>query len=256
MLPPSDTAPQVVVEQQANSENRWKLATLGVLGLTLFVCLVFGIVLVFNPLQFGASLAAVEPSATRRGNTFAATWTPTPTDTATPTATPTNTPTDTATPTATPTETETSTPEPPTNTPRPPTNTPRPRPTNTSPPPPPSAEFSLRIAQSRSYPNCCSLGVFGTVRNKGGALMGGVRIRVIREGGNTALQTTSSSGYIGSGSDRNYEIANANGMGSGTFNVVALDSASNVVSPSARITICGLGSGACPQWFGIDFQQN
>src|SRR5207248_979343 len=156
--------------------------------------------------------------------------TPTPTETPTPTATPTNTPTDTPTPTetATPTETPTDTP---TATPRPPpTNTPRPRPTNTRPPPPPppSAEFSLRISQFRSFGNCCGLGVFGVVRNKGGGLMGGVHIRVIPVGSNTALQTTTSAGYI-SGNDRNYEIANANGMGPGNFNVVALDSASNPV---------------------------
>lgn len=259
-----DSAPQVVVEGQSREENRWRIATLVVLGLTVFACVCFGGILTVNSMQLGGIGADnPSPTATKRGQVFAATWTPTPTDTASPTAPPRPTATDTATPTQTPTPTNTpipptatSTRPPPTKTPtrRPPTSTPRPRPTNT--PVPPPGGFSLRITSVRTYPNCCSLGVFGTIRNSGGGLMGGVNVRVIPAGGNTGLQTTSSGGFIGGGSDRNYEFSNASGMGAGTYTVVAVDALGQAVSPSRQITVCGMGNASCAQWVAVDFQQN
>jgi hypothetical protein len=258
------SAPQVVVEEQSMEENRWRIATLVVLGLTVFACICFGGVLTANSMQFGAAGAdSPTPKPTKSGQVFAATWTPTPTDTASPTAPPRPTATDTATPTETPTPTNTSipptatnTPRPPTKTPtrRPPTNTPRPRPTNT--PVPPPGGFPLRITSVRTYPNCCSLGVFGTIRTNGSGLMGGVNVRVIPVGSSTGLQTTSAGGFIGGGTDRNYEISNASGMGAGTYTVVAVDAFGTAVSPATQVTVCGMGSASCAQWIAVDFQQN
>jgi hypothetical protein len=254
----NDNAPEVVVENLDKSEDRWRLATIGVLALAGFLCLCFSGVLLANFMQSGTSQARTVPTAIRRA-TFAETWTPTPTDTASPTApapptaTGTDTPTATPTPTDTPQFTATSTPRPPTNTPRPrPTSTRRPTATKT--PVPPPASFPLRVSQVRTFANCCSVGVFGTVKS-GNSLISGVNIRLIPHGASTAYQTTTD-GFIGSGGDRNYEMSTHNGIGAGNYTLVVVDAFGNAISPGTSVVLCGPGSSTCPQWMEVDLMQN
>jgi hypothetical protein len=264
----SDNAPEVVVEDLGKAEERWRMATIGVLALTGFLCVCFSAVVVLNLTQSGAFQAGRAATATRVLAQFAATWTPTPTDTASPTAParPTATGTDTATPTPTATDTPeftaTFTPRPPTNTPRPrPTNTPRPPPTNTPVPHPPTntpvppPTYALRVTQVKSAANCCSVGVFGTVRNNSGPI-GGIGMRLIPHGSSTAFQVTTLGRYFGNANDRNYELSTHNGIGAGSYTLVAVDSSGNALSSSTPVNLCAAGSTHCPQWVEVDFQQN
>lgn len=268
--------PEVVLEdgeQAARSERSWRIATIAVIVLTVFVCVCFGGILVLNPFQSGVAGVVAPPTATRRGAGFAATWTPTPTDTSTPTAPPRPTATATSTPTATATPTNAPPPATPTNTPRPPTSTPRPRPTATrrpptsTPVPAPTATnaptFQFSVSSPNSYFNTGSLGVFGTVRDRNGNLLGDVKILVAA--GSNAYVATSSSTYIHGSTDRNYEISNVNGMSPGTYAVYAtvkVGADYAPVSPSVSVNVTGLSddctrAGAnCTQWWRVDFKQN
>ena len=270
------SAPEVVVEGGSErSERTWRIATLAVVGLTVFVCLCFAGVLLLNTnlLGLGSQGPASAASPTRR-SAFAATWTPTPTETATPTAPPRPTATPTRTPTLTPIPTNTPVPPTATNTPRPPTNTPRPRPTNTprptatpthTPVPPtntPTYLFRIEPAPV-SYQNCGSLGVFGTVRDRNGNLIGEMRVLVAAPSGN-AFVATSTGNYINNSTDRNFEISNANGLGAGTYTVFLATKVGNDYIPasgSASVNISPLGD-ACgsegnrTQWWKVEFRQN
>lgn len=268
--------PEVVVEggeSAARSERTWRIATIAVIVLTLFVCLCFGGILMLNPFQPGGSNALAAPTATRRGAGFAATWTPTPTDTATPTAPPRPTATSTSTPTATATASNTPVPATPTRTPPPPTNTARPRPTNTprpptnTPVPPPTAtntpSYQFSVSSPTSYFNQGSMGVFGTVRDRNGNLTGDVKVMVAS--GTNAYVATSAAGFINNSTDRNFEISNANGLGSGTYIVyAAIKVGSDYVPASPSVTVnitplndaCNKAGDTCTQWWKIEFKQN
>ncbi|MBI5876128.1 MAG: hypothetical protein HZB53_00640 [Chloroflexi bacterium] len=269
--------PEVVVEggeSAARSERTWRIATIAVIVLTLFVCLCFGGILVLNPFQPGGSNALAAPTATRRGAGFAATWTPTPTDTATPTAPPRPTATSTSTPTATATASNTPVPATPTRTPPPPTNTARPRPTNTprpptsTPVPPPTAtntpSYQFSVSSPTSYFNQGSMGVFGTVRDRNGNLVGDVKIEVIAPSG-SGLEATTTPNFKTGSTDRNFEVSNADGLTPGTYAVFArikVGSDYMVVSPSVTVNItplndaCNKAGDACTQWWKIEFKQN
>ncbi len=235
--------PEVVAEGPASSEGAWRLATLVVLGLTVFVCIGYAAIFLLDPFQSSARAALLNATPTRRG-LFAATWTPTPTDTNTPTPTtrPTSTPSRTPTITDTPPPTETPLPVTPTPFSTPTatrtrilaTSTSRPRPTNTSTPLPtstPTPALIYHITSRRSYPNCGGTGVFGTVRDRSENLVAGVIIRLIQ--GNVALQTRSAGNYIRT-NDRNFEML---GIAPGTYTFVAVDEDGRAISPSASVTI-------------------
>ena len=259
MLTTPDNAPEVVVENLDKAESRWRMATLGVLALAGFLCVCFSAVLVLNLMQSGALQAG--PGST-----------PTPTDTASPTAPPRPTATGTATETATPTDTATA-PATMTFTPYP---TLRPLPTNTRPPPPPppppvtstphtsstatntpapTVAYALRVTQVKTSTTCCSVGVFGTVRNNLNGAIGGIAIRLIRQGSSTAYQVMTTSNFFGSKSDRNFEMSSSNGIGAGSYTLLAVDSSGRALSPSTAVELCAGGGHHCVQWYEVDLQQ-
>ncbi len=175
----------------------FQYATYGIVGLTLVICLCYGLIFLnprANPI--GALRPAAEIAAATSTFALPATWTPTltltPTDTPTPeptgtvTNTPTNAPTDTNTPpaTLTPVSTRapavrptsrpvvrTSTPVPPTSTPVPPTST-------------PEAPSSFKFIKFQQSANCSGWNLHGTVwdRGYGQGLLPGTRVRVWVDG--------------------------------------------------------------------------
>jgi hypothetical protein len=266
------STPEVVVEELQAGNNLLRLALIALGAVAFFVCACIALFLAYSQYTQNQALTLADITATRT-RVFAATWTPTTTDTPEATGTPRPTATTTRTPTTTPTETDTpipptdtNTPRPPTNTPRPrPTNTPRPRPTNTPVPPPaptnttaPSYQYS--ITSQRSYQNEGSLGIFGTVRDRSGNLIGGASVLVITSGG-AGLVASTTGNFLNNSSDRNFEISSDpryGSLGPGTYTVYVatkVGSDYSQISPSVSVTIRPVGGGAT-QWWGIDFRQN
>ncbi len=120
------------MSMEPDRDQVFQYATFGVLGLTVVICLCYGLIF-FNPnLNFMPGLKPVIPTVTVAALSLPATWTPTATQTST--QTPTNTPTRTRTPTSTKTLV-------PTNTPtatRTATRVPTKRPATARPPAPPA----------------------------------------------------------------------------------------------------------------------
>lgn len=113
-----------------------------------------------------------------------------------------------------------------------------------------------------SYANCISFGIFGTVRDRNGNLLGGEKVR-IAAGGN-AYVATSAGGFINNSTDRNYEVNNSNGLAPGTYAVYAANAAGDAISAAVNVKVMGL-EGACgedgkptggTQWWKVELRQN
>ncbi len=245
---------------EPDREQFFQYATFGVAGLTIVVCLCYGLIFANPNLNFISSLRPVVPTATVAALAFPATWTPTltRTPTKTPTAMPTDLPTDTPTITPIPSKTR---PGIPTFTPIPPL------PPATSRPPGPAPTIRPptaipRWAYAAKVQKCNHSGgtyVEGTVflNWAGQGVQNGLRIRVSNSPGGAAIAPDSITGSL-AGRAGYYTIAlNSDGAKPGTWYVWVVGANGSPASdPQAgRFTTNNWGpntAGSCWQQY-VDF---
>jgi hypothetical protein len=229
---------------EPDRDQFFQYATFAVIGVTLVICLCYGLIFL-NPHVLPGALQPAEPTVAVAVFQLPPTWTPTatqsptPTNTNTPTDIPTNTPTNTPVLTATPRPTATFT-----ATPMPPTLPPTPRPVIKPPPPPPPAPTAtprpsfVQIKYDRE-PNCGTWYVQGTVWNHGYGLgfVPGTRVRLWIDGGSYRDTTA---GATGKNNPAYYEF------------ILAQHTAT-----SGRIGLVDdQGNLLTPQWYGIQLTSN
>ncbi len=240
---------------EPDRDQFFQYATFGVLGLTLVVCLCYGLIFINPRANFITALQPSLPSPTVAGLVLPATWTPTATDRPTSTATATLTETPTLVPTDTPEPTDTtvpsSTPRPTARpaTPRPPAPPPGPKPTRVPPtavPPPPSPLFRFATYKQGCFHSGQTF-VEGTVYldSSGGSTKNGAHVRLSYAPGGPAVVNDDISGSHGGRAGYYILFINASGPKAGNWFVWLVDTNGNALSdPQAgNFSTNNLGSG-------------